>query len=85
MSNWNDDIVRGFDTTIRLYNVVLNERAQLYGSLIQVMLQNNVQYFELPMEDAKSIGEKYYILFTPNDDKTILSVELKEQEEKVIE
>jgi hypothetical protein len=80
MSNWNDDILRGFDTTIKLYNVVLNERAQLYGSLIQVMLQNDVTYFELPIEDAKFIAKNYYILFKPNDDNTILSVELKVQE-----
>lgn len=83
MTSWNDDVLRGFNNTIDLFNIVIRERAQLYGSLIAVMNKSNITEVEIPFEEYKQIGLTQYVLFEPTE--TGLKVTIKEQEKETVE
>lgn len=69
----------------KLVNFIYLERNQLYGSIIKLMLEHNVDEFYL---SKKELGEgKYSIYFTPvkdNDDEVIgANVKIYEQEKEM--
>lgn len=56
------------------------ERSMLYGSLIQIMIMNNIPEIEIPYEDAKYIGEHYFVKLVPNEVQEIITATLMEHE-----
>jgi hypothetical protein len=70
MKAWEDDVLRGFDWISKFSEFVKKERGQLYGTIIYLMISNNLEEIELPNIDTfLKYQSDYYIQFVEEDGK----------------
>lgn len=78
---WEDDLMRGAEYTRKFIDLLMNERSQLYGVIIHLMLTNNIGALILPpIEEFKEYGKKYYVLFAQDPETKEYLAKLLEQE-----
>lgn len=78
---WSDDVTRGIDYTHNLLDFMRNERSQLYGSLVYVMLKSDLPSCEITAEELREIGKTKYILFSPNEEEQKIKIEVLDRED----
>ena len=79
---WEDDIMRGIDYSHKLLEVIKSERSQLYGMLIHLMLQCNLEEVDLPPIDVfRGYGNSYYIIFSNDSGKFTMKLLERPSEE----
>ncbi len=77
---WEDDIMKGVKWTKNFLDFLLNERSQLYGTIILLMLSRGLESCTLPpIDEFRELGNKYFAVFEEDENKNY-RVTLKEQE-----
>lgn len=85
-NKWNDDVMIGAENVKNYLDFVLKERSQLYGTIIFLMISNNIQESELPsVETFRTYAENYYIIFEKAEGENLYRVALKEREDDATE
>jgi len=82
-----DFLSREADDARANYNIfaeMFNERSQMYGTLIQLMVLLDVKELTLDYDKIRS-SKKYTLNFIPNNDSKQMKLELVDNVEKEIE
>lgn len=67
---WEDDVLKGFKYIKGFNEFLEKERAQLYGTIIYLMISNNLDEIELPTIDTFiKYHEDYYIQYYADGEK----------------
>jgi hypothetical protein len=78
--SWDDSIMNEIKHTMNVLRTVYYERSQLYGGIITSMLRSGVTEFTMTAEELQEIGERYYLLFTPENGGKEVRMTLMSQE-----
>lgn len=82
-NEWQDEVTEGAKNVKHYLDYVLRERAQLYGTVIFLMISNGLTEVELPSpETFKRYGYDYYIQYEKATDRDdLFRFKLVEREE----
>lgn len=80
---WEDDVTKGAENVKGYLDYVLKERAQLYGTIIFLMIRSGLTEVELPApETFRRYGYDYYIMYErATDNPDLYRFRLIEREE----
>jgi hypothetical protein len=78
---WEDDTMKGADYVKNFVGHLMKERAQLYGTIIHLMLTNKLDVMEFPeIETFKQYGKDYYVVFEQEEGIQNFRAKLLKQE-----
>lgn len=85
-NKWDDVVLSGAQNIKNYLDFILKERSQLYGTIIYLMISNDITESELPSEETfRRYGDDYYVLFEKAEGENLFRVRLVEREENETE
>jgi len=75
------DLEQGFIGGINFLQAAYMERGQLYGTIIDLMLQTGIEEIELDYTTFEDKRKEYYVSFLPADEQDKVIVKLRRKED----